>query len=129
MKAVSGRLESRISFSPSIGYFTFPFPDLDNVARAKLTTVTQGVLDARAAHPDASLADLYDPLVMPARLASAHDVLDRAVDSLFVPRKRFRSDAERLSLLFERYESLASPLTALGSRRVARLGTSHRSTE
>ena len=36
MKTVSGRLKSDISFSPSIGYFTFPFPDLDDAAKAKL---------------------------------------------------------------------------------------------
>jgi len=82
MKAVSGRLKSDISFSPSIGYFTFPFSDLDGAAKAKLTKAARVVLDARAAHSDATLADLYDPLAMPASLVKAHDELDRVVDSL-----------------------------------------------
>jgi hypothetical protein len=112
MQAVSGRLESRISFSPSIGYFTFPFPDVDDVAKAKLTAAAQAVLDARDTHPDASLADLYDPLTMPADLVRAHDELDRVIDSLFAPRKTFRSDADRLAVLFERYEALSSAAVA-----------------
>jgi hypothetical protein len=39
------------------------------------------VLDARAKHPDSSLADLYDPLTMPADLVKAHHKLDAAVDA------------------------------------------------
>jgi hypothetical protein len=74
------------------------------------------VLDARAVHPDASLADLYDPLAMPVGLVKAHDELDRVVDSLFAPRKKFRSDADRLSVLFERYQQLTSPLLTSAPR-------------
>ena len=43
----------------------------------------QVVLDARAAHPNASLADLYDPLTMPANLLKAHKALDKAVDAAY----------------------------------------------
>ncbi|MEO7344813.1 MAG: type IIL restriction-modification enzyme MmeI, partial [Methylotenera sp.] len=39
------------------------------------------MLDARAEHVNASLADLYDPLTMPANLLKAHQVLDKAVDA------------------------------------------------
>jgi hypothetical protein len=74
----------------------------------------QAVLVARDAHPGASLADLYDPLAMPADLVRAHDQLDRVVDSVFAPRRRFDSSADRLALLFERYQQLAKAGT-LGS--------------
>ena len=57
--------------------------------------------------PDATLAQLYDPLAMPAELVKAHDALDKAVDSIFAPRKKLASDADRLAVLFERYESLS----------------------
>lgn len=120
LKAVGGRLESRIRFSPDLTYCTFPFPDLDDTAKAKLTRAAQSVLDARAVHPGATLADLYDPLAMPANLVKAHDELDRVVDSLFVPRKRFRSDADRLSVLFERYQQLTAPLTTTSPARKGR---------
>ena len=117
IKAVSGRLKSDISFSPSIGYFTVPFPIFDEAAKSKLTPASQAILDARSAEPGASLADLYDPLSMPATLIKAHDELDRIVDSLFAPRKRLRSDADRLGVLFERYQALTSPLLATKVRR------------
>jgi hypothetical protein len=79
------------------------------------------VLDARAAHPGASLADLYDPLTMPAALLQAHRALDAAVDAAY-GRKSFKSDAERVAFLFERYQQLTSLLPAAkpaGKRKAA----------
>jgi hypothetical protein len=116
MRAVSGRLKSDYSFSPSIGYFTFPFPDLDHPKRERLSVAAQGVLDARSSQPDATLADLYDPVAMPTALVSAHDALDSVVDSLFAARKKFVTEADRLSVLFDRYEQLRSPLLAAAAR-------------
>jgi hypothetical protein len=71
----------------------------------------QAVLDARAAHPEACLADLYDPLTMPANLTKAHAELDRAVDVCYRA-KPFDSDRERVEGLFALYEKLTAPLTA-----------------
>jgi hypothetical protein len=45
----------------------------------------QAVLDARAKYPDLALADLYDPLMMPAPLLKAHQELDRSVDRCYRP--------------------------------------------
>jgi hypothetical protein len=112
MRTVSGRLKSDFSFSPGIGYYTFPFPDLDDKAKSALTDAAAKVLAARDAHPDATLADLYDPIAMPSDLVAAHGELDRAVDRLYSPRKKFTSDTDRLGSLFERYEKLTSPLLA-----------------
>ena len=36
-------------------------------------------MDARKLYPNSSLADLYDPLLMPAELRKAHTENDRAV--------------------------------------------------
>ena len=71
----------------------------------------QGVLDARAAHPEASLADLYDPIAMPPDLRKAHQALDKAVDAAY-GKKSFASDAERVSFLFELYHKYTSLLPA-----------------
>jgi hypothetical protein len=49
---------------------------------------------------------------MPSDLVAAHGELDRAVDRLYSPRKKFTSDTDRLGSLFERYEKLTSPLLA-----------------
>ena len=45
----------------------------------KISATAQGILDARARYPDASLADLYDELTMPPDLRRAHQENDRAV--------------------------------------------------
>jgi hypothetical protein len=46
---------------------------------AIISQTAQSILDARAKYPDASLADLYDPLTMPPDLRAAHEANDRAV--------------------------------------------------
>ncbi|NDC76188.1 class I SAM-dependent DNA methyltransferase, partial [bacterium] len=64
MRTVAGRLESRYSYAPAV-YNNFPWPSPTDAQRTAIEAAAQGVLDARAAHPGASLADLYDPLTMP----------------------------------------------------------------
>lgn len=123
MRIVAGRLESRYSYAPTI-YNTFPWPDATPAQRARIEALAQAVLDARAAHPMASLADLYDPDTMPANLRRAHAALDTAVDKLYRPAP-FASDRDRVEHLFGRYEALVNPLERLGAaknRRVARKG-------
>ena len=66
----------------------------------------QQVLDARASHAASTLADLYDPLLMPTDLRAAHTALDRAVERCYRPAV-FRSELERLSFLLEAYQLLA----------------------
>ena len=86
--------------------------------RAAIETAAQGVLDARAQFPDATLADLYDPLSMPPALVKAHQMLDRAVDAAYIAAEKaegrkppkLNSDAERVAFLFERYQALTSLL-------------------
>jgi len=53
------------------------------------------VLDARAKYPTLTLADLCDPLTMPAPLLQAHQALDRAVDRYYRP-EPFASERHRV---------------------------------
>ncbi|SEH07461.1 DNA methyltransferase [Candidatus Venteria ishoeyi] len=53
-----------------------------------------------------TLADLYDPLTMPADLRKAHQKLDAAVERCY-RKEKFKTDAERLSFLFARYQVLS----------------------
>jgi hypothetical protein len=108
VSAVGGRIKSDYRIAPDLVYNTFPVPTLDDANKTRLTRAAQAVLDARAVYPDASLADLYDSVSMPSNLVSAHDKLDGIVDSVFAPRRRFQTDADRLALLFERYEALVA---------------------
>ena len=82
--------------------------------------LAQAVLNARAAHPNATLADLYDPDLMPPNLRAAHVALDRAVDRLYRP-AGFASDRERVEHLFGLYESMVAPLLATSKKPKARV--------
>lgn len=89
-----GRLESRYQYSISIVYNDFPWPENpSDTQKRTIEQAAQSVLDARAMHPGASLADLYDPLAMPPSLVKAHQALDAAVDAAYGKRE-FRNDAE-----------------------------------
>ena len=56
-----------------------------------------------------TLADLYDPLTMPAALAKAHAELDHAVEKCYRA-EPFHADRERVEHLFRLYEALTAPL-------------------
>ncbi|NVO00677.1 MAG: hypothetical protein HXX17_15280, partial [Geobacteraceae bacterium] len=77
--------------------------------QAAIEAAAQVVLDARARFPQATLADLYDPLTMPPELVKAHQQLDRAVDAAY-GKSSFATEAERVAFLFERYQQLTAPL-------------------
>ena len=94
MRAVTGRMKSDYMYSVGVVYNTFPLPPKD-ADLAPLGPLAQAVLDARAEHPGATLADLYDPDLMPVNLRRAHQALDRALDRLYRPRK-FASERERV---------------------------------
>ena len=118
MRAVTGRLESRYMYSVGVVYNTFPLPPGfkgDDADLSGLERAAQAVLDARASHPDATLADLYDPDLMPASLRRAHHALDRAVDRLY-RRKRFTSERDRVEYLFALYERMQAPLAAAAAK-------------
>jgi len=115
VRAFAGRMKSDFSISPSTVYFTFPFVMPTAGAFARVDEATQAVLDAREAHPEESLADLYDRLAMPRDLRKAHDRLDTVIDSLY--RLKKPTSAERLTRLCAEYAALATPLEATGQRK------------
>jgi hypothetical protein len=100
---VCGRLESRYRYSKDIVYNNFPWPKDPSGEKVKaIEAAAQAVLDMRARYPESSLADLYDPLSMPANLVQAHQALDRAVDSAYGKRS-FTTSADRMNFLFDLY--------------------------
>ena len=111
MRTVTGRMKSDYMYSIGVVYNTFPLPP-GSSDLSKLEPLAQAVLDARAAHPDATLADLYDPDLMPPNLRRAHQSLDRAVDRLYRS-KSFSSEHDRVEHLFMLYEKMRAPLEAL----------------
>lgn len=128
MRTVCGRLKSDYRYSVGIVYNNFPWPEIPpNPPLAKgggaqrggisaIETAAQAVLNARAQFPNATLADLYDPLAMPPELVCAHQALDRAVDAAY-GKKSFASEAERVAFLFERYQAITSLLPATSTKK------------
>ena len=112
-------MKSDYMYSVSVVYNTFPTPPGFQERHVNLLEAiapfAQAVLDARAAHPDATLADLYDPDLMPPNLHKAHQALDRAVDRLY-RRTGFATERERVAYLLMLYEKTRAPLEA-GMRR------------
>ena len=111
MRTVTGRLESRYMYSVGVVYNTFPLPPIPADRLQRLAPYAEAVLTARATHPTATLADLYDPDLMPVNLRKAHQALDRAVDRLY-RRSPFPSDRERVEHLLALYEKMIAPLSA-----------------
>ena len=123
---VGGRLKSDFRYSNKLVYNNFPWPTPTPEQRAKVETAARAVLAAREPHLPprgmSTLADLYDPLTMPAALAKAHAELDRAVERCYRA-EPFRSDRERVEHLFALYEMLTTlfltPKTKNRARRTA----------
>ena len=101
IKVVAGRLETRYSYSVGVVYNNFPFPNHN----PKIEVTAQKILDARSNHKNSSLAELYDPNLMPQDLRKAHEENDRAViDAYGFPRSI--TESEIVSRLFEMYQNL-----------------------
>jgi len=109
MRVVCGRIKSDYRYSAGIVYNNFPWPEPTEKQQTAIEAAAQGVLDARAKFPTSTLADLYDPLTMPPELVKAHQALDRAVDVAY-GKTAFKTEAERVAFLFERYQQLTAPL-------------------
>jgi hypothetical protein len=100
--AVCGRLGEGLRYSNTLGWNTFPVPQLTDGDKEQLADCADRILAARDAHPGATIADLYDPAKMPDNLRAAHELNDETLERIYIGR-RFRDDAERLEHLFARY--------------------------
>ena len=107
-RAVGGHMKSDLRFSNKIVWNTLPLPEVSDKQRAEIIAAGQGVLEARAEQPGASLADMYNPLAMAPSLLKAHRVLDRAVDRAFGAKKALETNEQRLAILFKRYQEMTA---------------------
>lgn len=105
IRTVCGKLETRIRYSNTLGYNTFPVPELSDETKQVLNQLARNILFARENHSEKTLAELYDSEKMPDDLRRAHLQNDLLVDSLY-KKARFVNDEERLSKLFELYEQM-----------------------
>lgn len=117
---VCGKLKTDFRYSNTIGWNTFPVPNLTDKNKADLTRCAENILLAREAHFPATIADLYDPEHMPTDLREAHEHNDEVLERIYIGR-RFRNDTERLEKLFDLYTKMT---TAQGETRKRRAGAS-----
>ena len=104
-RAVGGKMKTDYRYSNTIVYNNFPVRALSDVEKQKLTEKALRVLDVREYHCEKTLAQLYDPDLMPANLREAHEDIDRFVDGLYSKRP-YETDEDRLSDLFAKYEEM-----------------------
>ena len=107
IRSVCGQLETRLRYSNTLGWNTFPVPKLTEKNKEDLTRCAEDILLAREAHFPATVADLYDPEKMPEDLRAAHDRNDEMLERIYIGR-RFRNDTERLEKLFELYTKMTT---------------------
>lgn len=116
VRAICGQLETRIRYSNTLGWNTFPVPTLTDKNKADLTRCAEDILLAREHHFPATIADLYDPDKMPDNLRAAHERNDEVLERIYIGR-RFRNDTERLEKLFDLYTKMTAEATPAKAKR------------
>lgn len=115
VNAVSGRMREDYQYSNTIVYNNFPVPPLSDEVKERLTVAALRVLDVREYHCEKTLAELYDPDLMPPDLRAAHTGVDALVDSIY-SKRGYETDEQRLSDLFAMYEQMTADEATNGSK-------------
>ena len=110
VRAVGGRLKTDYRYSAKLCYNTFPFPNITEKQKENLNLYVFAILDERAKYPSKTMAQLYDPEIMPMGLRQAHKELDEAIERCY-RLQPFANDTERLEYLFKLYEEMATKET------------------
>lgn len=102
---VCGKLETRRTYSNTLGWNIFPVPCLTQEQIDALNNSARKILLARENSYPKTIAELYAPDTMPADLKQAHYENDVLLESCYknVP---FKDDEERLTYLFELYSKI-----------------------
>lgn len=112
MRTVAGRLKSDYRYSAKIVYNNFPWPEVTETQKEKISKTAQAILDTRALYPESSLADIYDELTMPVELRRAHQANDKSVmeaydmTKIVDGKKTWLTESETVARLFEMYEEI-----------------------
>ena len=106
-RAVGGRMREDYQYSNTIVYNNFPVPALGNSVKERLSVAALRVLDVREYYCERTLAELYDPDLMPDDLRAAHAEIDSLVDSIY-SKRAYETDEQRLSDLFVMYEAMTA---------------------
>ncbi len=116
---VGGKFETRIQYSKTLCYNTFPFPEISHKQKENLNLYVFAILDERAKHPSKTMAQLYNPDTMPKGLLKAHQELDTAIEQCY-RLQPFKNDTERLEYLFKQYEEMTKKDTLFAKQKKTR---------
>jgi hypothetical protein len=105
VQITAGRLKTDYRYSSAVCYNNFPFPTISLENKEILEMHVYEVIGEREKHSEKTLAQLYDPDLMPSGLRQAHQALDIAVERCYRS-KPFENDEERLAYLFKLYEQM-----------------------
>ena len=106
MRVVCGRLKSDYSYSPAV-YNNFPWPSPTEGQKKRIEETASAILEARKAHSDLSLADLYgEHIFLYTDLLTAHQNNDRAVMAAYgFPIKGF-TESDCVAELMKLYQKM-----------------------
>ena len=96
------RLRNDFSYSNTLGWNTFPMPDLTSSQKEALTESARQIILVRESYFPKTIAELYNRQYFPENLRLAHEKNDQLVESFYSDRS-FKDDDERLSHLFDLY--------------------------
>ena len=106
MRAVAGRLKSDYRYSGSVVYNNFVWCEPSAEQKTLIEQTAQNILDVRKNYPQATLADLYDELTMPADLRAAHKKNDLAVAKAYGFENILDDESKIVAELMKLYERL-----------------------
>lgn len=107
---VCGKLETRFRYSNTIGWNTFPVPNLTYDEKKTLTECAKAILHARERYFPATIAEMYDPKRLDKEfplVRQAHQANDETFERIYSTTP-FKNDTERLEKLFELYAEMTS---------------------
>lgn len=99
---VCGKLKTDFRYSNTLGWNTFPVPNLSAEQLEHLSMSARRILKVRYQHHPATIAELYAPGRMPEDLRQVHKDNDDLLETMYIGRP-FRNDTERLEHLFKLY--------------------------
>lgn len=107
LRTVAGRLREDFTYSVSVVYNTFPWPQVTDEQKKLIEKTAQGILDARALYPDNSLADMYgENMHIFEQLVKAHNANNRAVMQAYGFPIKETSETACVEALMKMYEQL-----------------------
>ncbi|MFR9545931.1 MAG: DNA methyltransferase [Rikenellaceae bacterium] len=108
VRTVGGALETRLRYSATLCYNTFPFPEISERQKNELTELAREVILTREEFIELPLGKMYDFGKMPEKLLLVHLKLDAAIEACYKPKKPFHTDEERLDCLFKLYDEMTT---------------------